>query len=568
MESIVQTVWTTAMESIMNIQTALLYTFIVRWIFPLLAVIIFVRLLLPLFRGGSEDKILGYLAIENNFRLPIFRWENSIGRSKLSDVVVNLPFVSRSHAVLSYITNSWQIIDLASKGGVAVNGETVVHSQCVEYGDQISFGGAAFQFLEPEKDASIKNNHSRLQKLTQWSHGFQPFQTFVMILVFQVLGTLQLSLFVADEVKSMLIYAIPIYMLGESVFILALMQFSKKSLELELFLVFLCGLNLFVVGSAAPSHMKIQIGAIFIGMIGYLVLQWIIKDLNRGRKLKYVLVVGALILIMLNLLIGEARFGAKNWINLGFITFQPMEFIKIAFVLAGTATLDKLLTARNLTAFLTFSGVCIGALVLMHDLGTSVIFFVSFLVISFMRSGDVRTIAIICSGAVIGAIGVVSFLPYIASRFHAYRHVWEFADSIGYQQTRTLISAASGGLLGVGGGRGFLTGIPAADTDLVFGLLCEEWGFIVAIVSVLILISFAFYALFLMKSCKSSFYVISACGASSILLTQTALNVFGSLDLLPLTGVTLPFVSNGGSSMVACWALAAFIKSADNRGGK
>jgi cell division protein FtsW (lipid II flippase) len=157
------------------------------------------------------------------------------------------------------------------------------------------------------------------------------------------------------------------------------------------------------------------------------------------------------------------------------------------------------------------------------------------------------------------------FLPYIASRFEAWGHVWQFADSIGYQQTRTMIYAASGGLIGLGGGNGYLVGIPASDTDLVFGILCEEWGLIVALAAVLTIIFLAFLVLFLMRGCKSSFYAISACGAASIFMIQTALNVFGSLDILPLTGVTLPFVSNGGSSMVVCWALLSFIKAADER---
>jgi cell division protein FtsW (lipid II flippase) len=98
-------------------------------------------------------------------------------------------------------------------------------------------------------------------------------------------------------------------------------------------------------------------------MIVYTAIQLIIKDVGRGRKLKYILVGCSIVLMLLNLTIGEARFGARNWINLGFITFQPMEFVKVAFVLAGTATLDKLLTTRNLTAFIGFSGTCIAALI-------------------------------------------------------------------------------------------------------------------------------------------------------------------------------------------------------------
>lgn len=541
------------------------YTFVVRWIFPVLSVMILLRCVLPLLRDGGSNTIWGFLEIKGSYRIPIQHWENSIGRSKLSDIVINLPFVSRSHAVLSFGGGGWNLTDLGSKGGVQVNGENIEKSGSVEIGDTISLAGAEFLFLPVEEGYENIKPKSRLDRVLEFGKNITSLNTFLMILVFQLLGGLQIYLAMGEEANKSIIFSFPLLMVAESIFYFSLIKFSKKYTELELLIFFLCSLDLFIVAVTAPSHLYKQLVSIILGMVVYVAIQMIIKDLGRGRKLKYVLVGCSILLILLNLTVGEARFGARNWINLGFITFQPMEFVKVAFVLAGTATLDKLLTTRNLTAFIGFSGTCIGALILMRDLGTSVIFFVTFLVIAFMRSGDIRTIAFISSGAVLGAFAVITFLPYIASRFEAWRHVWEYADTIGYQQTRTLIAAASGGLIGVGGGNGYLVGIPAADTDLVFGILCEEWGLIVALVSVLMIVFLAFFALFLMRGCKSSFYAISACGATTIFLIQAALNVFGSLDLLPLTGVTLPFISNGGSSMVVCWALLSFLKAADER---
>ena len=541
------------------------YTFVVRWIFPVLSVMILLRCVFPLLRDGGTNTIWGFLEIKGSYRIPIQHWENSIGRSKLSDIVINLPFVSRSHAVLSFGDSAWTITDLASKGGIQVNGESIEKSGNVEVGDTISLAGAEFLFLPVEEGYENIKPKSKLDKVLELGKNITSWNTLLMILVFQLLGGLQIYLAMGEEGNKSIVFVFPLLMLAESFYYFSLTKFSKKYTELELLIFFLCGLDLFVVAVTAPTHLYKQLVAIILGMVVYVAIQLIIKDLGRGRKLKYILVVCSILLILLNLTVGEARFGARNWINLGFITFQPMEFVKVAFVLAGTATLDKLLTTRNLTAFIGFSGACIGALILMHDLGTSVIFFVTFLVIAFMRSGDIRTIAFISSGAALGAFAVVTFLPYIASRFEAWGHVWEYADTIGYQQTRTLIAAASGGLIGVGGGNGYLVGIPAADTDLVFGILCEEWGLIVALSAVLMIVFLAFFALFLMRGCKSSFYAISACGATTIFLIQTALNVFGSLDLLPLTGVTLPFISNGGSSMVVCWALLSFLKAADER---
>lgn len=541
------------------------YTFAVRWIFPVLAAAILVRCILPLLRSSDSNRIWGFLEIKNAYRIPIMHWENSIGRSKLSDIVINLPFISRSHAVLSYAENGWTITDLASKGGVQVNGQKIDGAGSVEIGDTISLATAEFQFVPPEDGSeSIERKKSSLDWLSGLGKSFNTGRTFLFILAFQLLGGIQIYLSI-EEASAGVIYPFLIFIGAECIYYFLLSRFSRKYLELELMIYFLCGLNLFIVAAARPGHLTKQLAAIILGMLVYTFFQIILSDVGRGRKLKYILVGCSIILMLLNLTIGEARFGAKNWINLGFITFQPMEFVKVAFVLAGTATLDKLLTTRNLTAFIGFSGACIGALILMRDLGTSVIFFVAFLVIAFMRSGDLRTIAFISAGAGLGAFAVVTFLPYIASRFQAWGHVWEYADTIGYQQTRTLIAAASGGLLGVGGGNGYLVRVAASDTDLVFGVLCEEWGLVVALTAVFMIIFLSLFVQFLMRNCKSSFYAISACGAVSVFMVQTALNVFGSLDLLPLTGVTLPFVSNGGSSMVVCWALLAFVKAADER---
>ena len=124
---------------------------------------------------------------------------------------------------------------------------------------------------------------------------------------------------------------------------------------------------------------------------------------------------------------------------------------------------------------------------------------------------------------------------------------------------------ASGGFLGMGGGEGWLKTIPAADTDLVFAFVAEEWGLIIAGTALAALVIVALFAVKCAGNARSSYFVIAACGTATLLLFQTMLNVGGSLDLLPLTGVTFPFVSNGGTSMVACWCLLAFLKAADTR---
>ncbi|MGE5614680.1 MAG: FtsW/RodA/SpoVE family cell cycle protein [Bacillota bacterium] len=540
------------------------YTLAARWIFPLLAAVIFSRCVLPLSQVKKRKTVWGYLDIEDGSRMPLYHWENSIGRSKLSDVVINLVFASRNHAVLMYRNGTWMIADMGSKSGVAVNGVKVEKSGVVKYGDEISLAGLKMVLVPPDAEAPGTWRENVNSADSSAGYNIKSGVTLILILIFQILAGIQLCVSMGSGIDPASPLTFALFILAECLLILIMRLRGRKRCELELLCCFLCGLNLAVVASASPGSLYKQLISIVAGMAVYVAFGLLIRDFGRARILKYVLAAGALVLLVLNLAFGETRFGAKNWINLGFITFQPLEFVKVAFVIAGTATLDRLLTTRNMTAFIGFSGACILALVLIRDFGTAVVFFGTFIVIAFMRSGDVRTIALISSGAVIGAVAAVSFMPYIASRFASWGHAWEYANSSGYQQTRTMIAVASGGLFGVGGGNGYLDNVAAADTDLVFGMLCEEWGLLVALMAIFIIVFFAIYAVLLTKNCRSAFYAIAACGAASIFLVQTGLNVFGSLDMLPLTGVTIPFISNGGSSMIASWGLLAFIKSADD----
>ena len=124
---------------------------------------------------------------------------------------------------------------------------------------------------------------------------------------------------------------------------------------------------------------------------------------------------------------------------------------------------------------------------------------------------------------------------------------------------------ASGGFFGIGAGQGWMENVFAADSDVVIATIGEDWGLIMV---ALIVISIVALAIFAVRSAilgRSSFYTIGACTASSILLVQVILNALGTVDVLPLTGVTFPFLSNGGSSMICAWGLLAFIKAADTR---
>ena len=182
-----------------------------------------------------------------------------------------------------------------------------------------------------------------------------------------------------------------------------------------------------------------------------------------------------------------------------------------------------------------------------------------------MRSGDFKTVILAIAAAVIGVLLILMIKPYIAERFQAWGHVWEYADGAGYQQVNVFICSASGGFFGLGLTRGFLQYVFASESDLVFGLISEEMGLITALLLSVVIGGLMIYARGVTTRSRSAFYSMAACTAAGLLVFQAALNIFGVTDILPLTGVTLPFISYGGTSMIACWGLLSFIKAADER---
>lgn len=414
-----------------------------------------------------------------------------------------------------------------------------------------------------------KNQTKRDSIRRKYKYVDRPFILF-MLTLFQVITFLPV-IFTSEGVNFSVAALFLGYLFFEWIYVAFMHYIIKKvNFELEFIAFFLSGIGLCLTASVDAKDMLKQMITVFAGVIVYDVLLWFLMDVKRVMFVRTPLAVFTMIFIMasfvfIRFVVGPIN-GAYNWIVIGnAFSFQPSEFVKIAFVFVGAATLDKLITSKNIFLYLIFSGLCIGTLVIMKDLGTALIFFFTFVVIAYLRSGDFRTVLFFGAAAVFGAIVIMPLLPHVASRFDAYRHVWEDINGKGYQQTRVLIYSASGGLFGLGVGNGKLRNVYAATTDLVFGMISEELGLIVAFS---IVIAFAFLAIYAVKSSRSApstFYAIAACSASAMLLFQICLNIFGITDLLPLTGVTLPFISQGGSSMISCWALFAFIKSADIR---
>ena len=537
------------------------YTAFVRFLFPVLAVLILWRAVRSLLKIPHTPETWGLLSLPNGASIPLTHWENIIGRGRSADVRLGYPSVSRQHAALCRGEDeSWTLYDLGSKGGTEVNGVQVEGSAPVSMGDSITLGGVPLVLLP-----QTVQEREELERKRRGERPAAIFPSFLWLTVFQVLACLQLIVAAGEQVP----VSVPLAFLGLTVVMWAYFAILRCTrcvgFEMETIAFFLSTLCLAVTASSAPGSLFKQFFSIVLGLGLFLVLGIFLRDLTRVQKNRWLMAAAAIGLLVVTRVLGHSKYGAVNWIVIGGLSFQPSEIAKICYIFAGSATLERLFRRRNLTLFIVLTGVCIGLLGLMSDFGTAAIFFVTFLVIAYLRSGDFATLALICGGAVFGVGIILRFKPYILSRFASWGHAWEAASTTGYQQTRTMSASASGGLLGMGAGNGWLHRIAAADTDLVFGMLCEEWGLLIAVLAVGAVITLAFFAARAVRVGRSSFYTIAACAAGSLLVFQTCLNVFGSVDLLPLTGVTFPFVSNGGSAMMSAWGLLAFLKATDTR---
>ena len=537
------------------------YIGVLRYIAPVLALILLWRCFKPLLTFKREPEIWAWLYMDDGSKLPLTHWENVIGRAKSSDVCLDKPEISRNHAVLTrYDDGSWTIADANSKNGVLVNGSPV-QICALEPDDLISLGGIDMNLIPITRE----QEKLQAQLRTRANRGINSVANLLLLSIFQCLCCLGFLLGGEPEHYIHYIQGFGGILAAQWLLLIFYAVIRRSSFEVETVAFFLCTLGMAVISTIKPAEAVKQLTAMILGIGVFLMVGWSLRDLERAKKFRYLAVILGIGFLLVTLLFGKEQHGAKAWLIIGGTTLQPSELTKVCFVYAGASTMDRLMQKRNLILFIGYSIIICGCLALMNDFGTALIFFVAFLVIAYLRSGSVGTIGLACTALGFAGVIAVKIAPHALRRFTIWRHIWEDPYDLGYQQTRAIMCLASGGLFGLGTGRGLLKNVFAADSDLAFATVSEEWGLIMGCMTVLCIVALALFCIRTAMLARSSFYTIGSCTAAAVMLTQTILNVLGTVDVLPLTGVTFPFLSNGGSSMIGAWGLLAFIKAADTR---
>ena len=547
------------LEQILSAPYIRLFVASMRYVAPVLVAIILLRCSWSLLTFRREPEIWASLRLPNGKRLPITHWENVIGRHRCCDVRIDLPEVAKNHAVLTrYDDGSWTVSDIGTKDGILVNG--VPESICVlERDDVITIGGVELVFEPIAKEYTAKLAQMRSRAASSGGSFFN----LLLLTVFQFLSALGFIMGGTDVLS--VLWGYGGIMLLQWLLFIFYMAIHRSAFEVETLAFLLCTMGMAAICAVKPQESGKQVIALVLGLLIFLAVGWSMRDLERAKKMRYAAAVAGVGLLAVTLIFGKEYYGAKNWLVIGPMSLQPSELAKVCFVYVGASTMERLMHKRNLISFIAYTLAVCGALALMNDFGTAMIFFVAFLMIAYMRSGSVGTIALAVTALGFAGVIALKLAPHALQRFSTWRHIWEDPLGAGYQQTRALMCIASGGLLGLGIGKGWMKNLFAADSDMVFATLSEEWGMVMPILLILVIVVLALFAMRSAAVSRSSFYTIGSCTAGVILLAQTILNVLGTLDVLPLTGVTFPFLSNGGSSMMCAWGLLAFIKAADTR---
>ena len=540
--------------------TLRIFVQVVRYLVPVFSALLLLRCIQPLLTFRREPEIWAWLKLSDDRRLPITHWESIIGSSKRSDVVMALPSIAKSHAVLTrYDDGSWTISTIGTKSGIKVNG-VPVEICALEPEDEIEIGGVTMELVPISRKQEIRLAQLR----TKATHPIHSLANVLLLTVIQALICIA-YLFGAGEHAQSVFTGFAGIAVCQWLLLVFYLCVKKPSFEIEALAFFLCTLGMAAISAVKPGEAVKQLIALVMGLALFLFIGWSLRDLERAKKMRYYAAAAGIGFLIITLLFGKEYHGAKNWLVIGGMSFQPSELSKVCFVFVGASAMDRIVNKRNLILFIGYTLVICACLAVMNDFGTALIFFVAFLLIAYMRSGSVGTVALACTSLGFAGVIALKIAPHALRRFSTWRHIWEDPLNKGYQQTRSLMCLASGGLFGIGAGKGWMSHVFAADSDVVIATIAEEWGLLLVLMMIVCVLGLGLFAVRSAAIERSTFFTIGACAAAGILLFQAILNALGTVDVLPLTGVTFPFVSNGGSSMIGAWGLLAFVKAADTR---
>lgn len=289
---------------------------------------------------------------------------------------------------------------------------------------------------------------------------------------------------------------------------------------------------------------------VMISLVIALVIPFFVSRFRFLKEWKWIYAAAGIVALGIVLVLGQTTYGSKLSYTIAGLTFQPSEFVKIIFVFFVASALYKAAGFFEVFTTAVIAAAHVIILVCSKDLGSALIFFVVYVLMVVVASRNWLYLLAGVSGGSVAAYLAYRVFPHIQVRVQAFKDPWSVIDSTGYQITQSLFAITSGGWFGLGLFKGTPESIPFVEADFIFSAITEELGLLFALCAILICVSSFVMFMNISMNLKDKFYQLTAFGLGVTYIFQVFLTIGGGCKFIPLTGVTLPFISYGGSSVL------------------
>lgn len=364
---------------------------------------------------------------------------------------------------------------------------------------------------------------------------------------------------------AMIMGLITCLLIGYSYFIIRKF-FSDGDKYIFIFSSILASIGIIVLYRIETAAAIKQIIWFAIGVTIFILIVVLLPDLKRFDKYKYVYLILTVILMAMGTLFGNETLGAKNWVSIAGFSFQPSEFGKLFLVAYLASSLKDYESFKDLIEPAIVVMAALGFMVLQKDLGSALIFFGISVTMLYIATSKIKYV-IICFGLfAVGAFISYGLFDHVRLRFLIWKNPWPYATTKSYQIVQSLLAIASGGLTGSGLGMGYPKYVPVCTTDFIFSIICEELGILMGFAIILLYFLLFYRCMRAAIYAEDNFSRLITVGYSAMIACQVFVIVGGVINMIPLTGITLPLVSYGGSSMLSTFFALGIIQKISEEG--
>lgn len=303
-----------------------------------------------------------------------------------------------------------------------------------------------------------------------------------------------------------------------------------------------------------------QFVIVTVSLIAALAIPFFVHKFKFLKNLKWIYAAVGIAALSVVLILGQTTYGSKLSYSIGGVSFQPSEFVKIIFVFFVASALYRASGFFEVFTTAVVAGIHVIILVISKDLGSALIFFVVYVLMVFIATRNYLYLLAGAAGGSAAAYIAFSIFTHVQVRVQAWKDPWSVIDSAGYQITQSLFAISSGGWFGLGLYQGTPESIPFVEADFIFSAIAEELGILFAICLILICVSCFIMFMNIAVRLKDKFYQLTAFGLGVTYIFQVFLTIGGGTKFIPLTGVTLPLISYGGSSVLTTLVMFSIVE--------